>query len=204
MLSYPLIVGYHGCDYDTARKVVSSQESLQPSENKYDWLGHGIYFWEDDCERALQWANHVKDHPDLFHKKVTHPFVVGALISPKNCLDLTQTESRKILKFTHKIVNILWGAKEIALPINKPAGADDQYLLQRNLDCLICNFIGDIRRAEKKPDFDLFRAPFLEGESLYEGSAFKDKTHTQLCVRDPSCILGYFIPTSLRNNLPQN
>ncbi len=30
--------------------------SLRPSENDYDWLGHGVYFWENNEQRALQFA----------------------------------------------------------------------------------------------------------------------------------------------------
>lgn len=33
---------------------------------------------------------------------------------------------------------------------------------------------------------------FTEGEETYEGVAFQEKTHTQLCIVNPNCIKGYF------------
>ena len=30
--------------------------NLNSSENDYDWLGSGIYFWEEGPKRALEWA----------------------------------------------------------------------------------------------------------------------------------------------------
>lgn len=41
-----MVIGYHGCDAATADVVLSGNYSLQPSDNDYDWLGKGIYFWE--------------------------------------------------------------------------------------------------------------------------------------------------------------
>jgi len=56
MPSQSLVVGYHGCDRSLAESVVAAKEDLKPSHNAWDWLGHGIYFWEDSCARALRWA----------------------------------------------------------------------------------------------------------------------------------------------------
>jgi len=60
------LIGYHGCD----RKV-----ALKPSQNDYDWLGPGIYFWVDSPKRGLEWAR------ELAARKVagiTEPYVLGA------------------------------------------------------------------------------------------------------------------------------
>ena len=41
-----LIVGFHGCDKSIRDKVLTNpEEGLKPSNNIYDWLGSGIYFW---------------------------------------------------------------------------------------------------------------------------------------------------------------
>ncbi len=196
------MVGYHGCDLKIARDVASGVVAhLKPSKNKYDWLGHGIYFWEDDCARAHDWAKIVRDHPARFHNSVKFPFVVGALIESKNCLDLTQTESREMLRKVYE--ETAWAYKTLGwpLPENKPTDTDDAYLRRRELDCLICNTVNQLAREGLHSPFDVIRAPFLEGDSLYEGSAFMDKTHTQICVCDPSCIKGYFIPAEFRDQL---
>jgi hypothetical protein len=36
------------------------------------------------------------------------------------------------------------------------------------------------------------RALFPEGTELYPGAGFRDKTHIQICVREPEQILGVF------------
>ena len=40
-------LGFHGCDESVADAVLAGNQQLFPSRNKYDWLGEGIYFWEN-------------------------------------------------------------------------------------------------------------------------------------------------------------
>lgn len=49
-----------------------------------------------------------------------------------------------------------------------------------------------IMQDADKPEYDSVRAAFVEGEPLYENSGFFTKTHIQLCIREQSCIKGYF------------
>jgi hypothetical protein len=54
-----IIVGYHGCSEKFARNILVGKQPIadwKPSDNKWDWLGRGIYFWEHSPERALRWA----------------------------------------------------------------------------------------------------------------------------------------------------
>ena len=53
------VLGYHGCQKEFAGGVRSGQITFaqwKPSQNQYDWLGEGIYFWEGSRTRAEQWA----------------------------------------------------------------------------------------------------------------------------------------------------
>ena len=54
------VLGFHGCDESVAELVLSGDASLKKSENAYDWLGGGIYFWESSPERTLNYANELK------------------------------------------------------------------------------------------------------------------------------------------------
>ncbi|MEQ8880438.1 MAG: hypothetical protein RLQ12_12435, partial [Cyclobacteriaceae bacterium] len=57
--SYPsYVLGFHGCDKEVALEVLNGKSKLKDSKNKWDWLGHGIYFWEQNPQRAFQ---HAKD-----------------------------------------------------------------------------------------------------------------------------------------------
>lgn len=58
-----LIFGFHGCDESLCNRLVySSATTLHYSENNYDRLGKGMYFGENDPERALQWAKMLKKY----------------------------------------------------------------------------------------------------------------------------------------------
>ena len=51
-----LILGFHGCDESIVDNILLGKEDLKQSDNTYDWLGHGIYFWENSPSRALEFA----------------------------------------------------------------------------------------------------------------------------------------------------
>lgn len=51
-----LVIGFHGCDQSVVEAVIAGKTELLASTNDYDWLGNGIYFWENNEERAWQWA----------------------------------------------------------------------------------------------------------------------------------------------------
>ena len=64
-----LIIGFHGCDTNTYENVIYKHERLHASHNSYDWLGSGIYFWENSLNRAQEWAasyceRYNRKHPD--------------------------------------------------------------------------------------------------------------------------------------------
>lgn len=76
-----LVLGFHGCSRETYEKVLYYHEELSSSTNDYDWLGNGIYFWENSYDRALEWAQ--------THKAEEEPSVVGAVIDLGFCLNLS-------------------------------------------------------------------------------------------------------------------
>lgn len=65
-------------------------ENLKASDNTYDWLGNGMYFWENSYQRAYDWAS---NNPK-YHK----PAVLGAVIDLGFCLNLTDYHSTDVLK----------------------------------------------------------------------------------------------------------
>ncbi len=80
-----LILGYHGLDESIGRRIIAGEDQLLPSENDYDWLGHGIYFWENSLVRAQQWAEKQSQRKGT---SVEKPFAIGATLDLGNCLDL--------------------------------------------------------------------------------------------------------------------
>lgn len=51
-----LLIGFHGCEEALRNDIIAEKRVLKASANNHDWLGGGIYFWENNYERALDFA----------------------------------------------------------------------------------------------------------------------------------------------------
>ena len=186
-LSTSFLLGYHGCDRDTGERVLAN-EPFNPSENAYDWLGSGIYFWESNPDRALDWAKERAARLLKNEGRVVEPFVVGAVIDPGFCLDLISSNGIFAVEQAHATFTSVVSASGAMMPEN--VGGND--LLQRNLDCAVINFLHFAREKAKEQPFDTVRGVFTEGKRAYMNSGFHHKTHIQICVRNQECIHGVF------------
>lgn len=95
------VLGFHGCDESVAQQVLSGTTKLRPSKNSYDWLGSGIYFWENSPERALEYANLIMAHPGRCKEIISTPAVLGAVITTGHCLNLLDFKSLQHIKQVH-------------------------------------------------------------------------------------------------------
>jgi hypothetical protein len=186
-LSTSFVLGYHGCDRGTGERLLLNQP-FRPSENSYDWLGSGIYFWEANPTRALEWARQRANRPFRGDKSTYDPFVVGAVIDPGFCLDLTSSSGIHAVQAAYENFQSLAAASGARMPENI-GGAD--YLL-RNLDCAVINFLHRLRDRAGEQPFDTVRGVFVEGSRIYTNSGFREKTHIQICVRNSANIHGVF------------
>lgn len=80
-----LVLGFHGTDESIVSSVLRGERDLKASENSYDWLRNGIYFWDNSPSRALAWAEELSKRPK---SKIKKPAVIGAIIDLGYCLDL--------------------------------------------------------------------------------------------------------------------
>lgn len=195
-----LIIGFHGCDRNTYENVLYKHEVLRPSHNSYDWLGNGVYFWENSLARAEEWASsycnrHNSKYPDEKPKK---PAVIGAVISLGHCLNLTDYGSSDIIKVGYKILKEELSRIGKPLPVNRDVG-ENKDLLLRELDCAVIERIHQYNRENEERPYDSVRGVFIEGEPVYKDSGIMGKTHTQLCIINPNCIKGYFSPLTPDN-----
>jgi hypothetical protein len=167
-----IVLGYHGCKPEFAEALIRGETSIgewKPSANPYDWLGHGIYFWEHGPGRARAWG----------------PAVVGAILQLGFCLDLTDVEYTTLLADQYESVAVAYAADGRVLPTNRSR--------TRDLDCLVINeLIGTA--ASAGINFQTVRCPFLEGAVAFTGSSILLESHIQIAVRDKSCIVGIFRP----------
>jgi len=195
MFATSFVLGYHGCDEKVGEKILRSSDHVSASSNDYDWLGGGAYFWENSPERALEWAEFLRQHPPVASGKIHTPFVIGAIIDLGNCLDLSDAGSLAIIRSGYARFKATNESACAQLPVNEPAHGDDTDLVKRHLDCAVVNFVHVLREQSKLRPFDTVRGIFTEGGELYPGAKIQSKTHVQVCVRDPAAsIKGYFRP----------
>ena len=191
--NYPnIIFGFHACELTLAEKLVSKGGALHQSNNPYDWLGPGMYFWENSPDRAGMYGNELKKLG-----KLKNPAVVGAAINLGYCLDLLDSGSLKLLKVSYEeLIKTLEAAGE-TVPKNTHGNIHDanhEDLLFRTLDCAVINFLHSQTKNNKSKQFDSVRGVFWEGAPLYPTAGFKEKNHVQIAIKNPNCVKGYFWP----------
>jgi hypothetical protein len=183
-----LIIGFHGCDQSICDVVISGQTMLKPSRNGYDWLGHGVYFWENNYERAIEFAARPPGK-----RKNPKPAVLGAVLDLQNCLDLLDKKYLNHVRDSYFDLVTFFKEKGLKMPVNR-TGNDSKDFLIRELDCAVIENLHEIRMEENHSSFDSVRGVFIEGNELYPGAGFHDKNHIQICIRNPNCIKGLFVP----------
>ena len=180
-----LIIAYHGCDQAVADAALRGGE-LKKSDNDYDWLGTGIYFWEHGPARALERAEFMARR-----KKVKTPAVIGALIQLGHCFDLLDVRLTENLR-------LLYPEFEKAMAANgKPRPVNDSTRKLHRLDCAFLNWAIPFIETARGVKFQTVRGVFIEGEAIYPSAQIFAKSHIQIAVRDPSAIIGYFHPATV-------
>ncbi len=187
-----LVLGFHGCDISAFNAVIHDGQHIKPSKNDYDWLGHGAYFWEHNLRRAQDWAIEQQGRGSI-----EQPAVIGAVLDLGHCLNLTDSEYIDLLKNEYKLLRD--EMKTIGQPLPKNSGKTEDRLFRR-LDCAVIEHLHSRLKTAKQEGlnliepFDSARGLFSEGSPIYEDAGFREKTHIQICVRNPNCIKGYFDP----------
>jgi hypothetical protein len=195
-----LLIGFHGCEASTRDTLLNNPDTIKKSEKPYDWLGHGMYFWENNAERAFQWA---KDKAK--REEISTPAVLGAVLDLGYCCDFTDTRFISMIKFYHSVLAKRYKEAGEELPKNKDI-KNDRYKdkILRELDCKVIEFMHaeilqqlsqDLRNTATSEYklFDSVRGIFTEGGPAFTGAGIFEKTHVQICVRNLNCIQGFFL-----------
>jgi len=179
-----VVLAYHGCDAAVAERLLAG-EPFRKSENDYDWLGAGVYFWEYGADRALRFA-----HDQQRRGKVAEPAVIGALVQLGNCFDLMDTAYAGDLASAFREYRSFAEQDGRKLPRNAGSTPDKKL---RRLNCSVLNYYLESVEAYGVR-FDTVRGGFVEGECAFPGSGIFRESHIQIAVRNPACILGVFRP----------
>ena len=168
-------LGYHV----TSQNYLDSIQNVgfKPSHNGYDWLGDGSYFWEEDLDRAADWAE------QRFHSERA---VIGVLVRLNNCMDLPRNRKKWLgaLQATYAEVRNLHRRNKIRLP-HQSRGA-------HRLDCLVFNRTIE-NLANQGINIQSVREIFTEGRPAWWRSGIHAQSHIQIAIRDDSVIEAIWI-----------
>lgn len=202
-LATSFVLGFHGCDRAVGERALSGETELLQSDREYDWLGPGIYLWESDPDRALEWAS-----SKARRRGHGEPFVIGAVIDLGNCLDLLVRENLILLRTAYDGLVRRSAASGVPMPENEDLEGDaHRDKLLRKLDCAVLRRLHsdiDERNAMDASvpgtviePYDTVRGLFTEGAPVYPGAGFHELTHIQIAVRTSRSLKGLFRPRGL-------
>ena len=164
-------IGYHGTSRSAAATII--RDGFLFSSNRFDWLGDGVYFFQEAPERAQAWA--VERHgPD-------EAAVLRAAIDLDGCMDLLDPAWFRLLTEAHDAV--VEQTRRAGQRLPKQEG------LAHGVDRLVINYAIGILEGQGQPIRSV-RGVFAEGRPAFPGSALLDQAHIQLAVRDTGAILS--------------
>jgi hypothetical protein len=181
----PLVIrGYHGTSATRAGAIV--RDGFLASDNEYDCLGNGVYFFEDGLAPARAWAE--RTHP-------TEPAVVEAAIRLEDCMDLKDRMGwLPLLAQAHdEVVRV---SREQGVPL--PAQTSDEHRLDHAVVELAVAVLG----REGIPIRSV-RGVFAEGRPAFPGSFLSEGSHVQVAVRDADLVGDVrVVPAGARGHRP--
>jgi hypothetical protein len=196
-----LIIGFHGCEKSVRDKLLKNPSQLSISEKPFDWLRHGMYFWENNLERARLWSEDKKRRGEI-----KSPAVIGAIINLGYCLDFLDSKFIKLIEANYHTMVKEYAQLGKVLPKNKDIAADEHKdKILRDLDCAVIEYVHTTINQKINEDFDnkdysdykrfdSTRGVYIEGGGAFPGAGIAEKSHIQVCIRNPNCIKGFFLP----------
>jgi hypothetical protein len=188
------VMGFHSCDRSVGLNIINGKSQLKASNNIWDWLGEGVYFWEQNPARALEYAIESSNRKQFNKIPIITPFVIGAIIELGNCLNLIEPESLTILKEAYEGLHGIMKEAGKLIPKNERDN--------RKLDSAVFKHLHASRKGSSAMPFDTIRCAFNEGEPIYPGANFTARLHMEICVINQNLIQGYYLPYPLEKYNP--
>lgn len=158
---------FHGTSVKIGSQIQATGV-FQKADYPGSWLGTGIYFWEGDRDRAVQFASGRFGRRYMVFKTRVR---LGA------CLDLTQRKWVPILRDAYAELAERSRHRHESLVRNLGR--------KHYLDFQVLNHVCDTRGG-----FDTVRAAFRDGSRIYPTSELYDLSQIMIAVRNHSMIVG--------------
>ncbi len=176
------LIGYHGTLKNKVQDIL--QNGFKPSiseENELEWLGDGIYFWEDDYY-AVQWniidieRRHLTKNIENFNN---YDIIESKLVVSKSKLFELSSPEGSIIYNNFK--------KKLTDKFLKAGLEEEMKELKLKSDKFWINLLEDNGFFD---EFDIITAVYKNSKSIEK---FKDdivlNTQKQICVKNQKCII---------------
>lgn len=163
------LTGYHGTNKNNGQMILSTKNFI-PSGTFKDWLGRGVYFFEEDKHQAYMFSK-FKDYPNVLeHNDIC---VIEALLKFENdnYINLLCDDDRKFLKeYAEKIKEQIENKKEEIGDWEHKEG-------------FVLDFLYD-----NDSKYDLVKAAYMVPKKQPDKILEYMPMQIQICVKNVSCI----------------
>ena len=164
-----IVKGYHGTSSSAAHSIL--KEGFRISQNHYDWLGDGVYLFQEAPQRAWDWA--FEWHGD-------EAAVLGAEFSTAECINLLDTGWNSFMADAYNSYLSFLNALGDQVP--EQSGGNHR------LDREVINYAVGVLE-DRGIKVACVRSAFAEGRPVYPNSSILHLAHVQIAVRHPQrCI----------------
>lgn len=196
-----LVRGFHGTTTSRAR-LIRAQSRIMISNNDYDWLGTGAYFFQDAPLRAWKWATNWATVASG-----EAPAVIAADIDLDGCFDLLDIDNWRFIETAYNRFNFVYRSVGLpvpaqAAPIVRSAGGQRYHVASpqpvvgqsgRNLvDCAVVRLALQLFTKSTGKTVRSVRGAFIEGREMHDNSYFFDHMHVQIAVLKTRGVLSNF------------
>lgn len=173
-MSRLIALGYHGTSREAAEVILEAGRSTKSrfliSENVTDWLGDGVYFFQDAPYRARDWP--LMRLPRS--TRSANPVVLCAELDLTKCLDLIDVRAGNEVAEWYPEMKRVYRAMKARLPKNLGG--------RRFFDRVLVNYALEQMQLVGKT-VPCVRAAFQEGKPLVPKSRIYSHSHVQIVVR---------------------
>ena len=181
-MSQKILTGYHGTTKEKSESILKQGFKISKSqEQKYEWLGDGIYFW-DDIFYAVQWniINMEKNYNDKNEKNLMNYAIIKSkiIVNKSKLFDISSPEGSIIYsklkkKLEKKLIES--GSEKLVEKLKKQS---DKF------------WINILEDNDFFKEFDVIMAEF---KNKKRNEKYKDdillNVQKQICVKNQKCII---------------
>ena len=158
-----VVKGYHAGDLAEIESIISRGSGIPFSNRPGNWLGDGVYFWENDPQRAEEWQIQ-RTKGAILECEIDTRYLFN-LLKKENYTDLFYTEGKSLLK---------------TLKGNNSRAAQNFDLDRKLFNGIRNKFMGDGMCG--------IRMAFYLGDSITQNGNIFENQHIQICLWDLTAI----------------